>query len=129
MEKSLQQKYRLYHRQNGNFYWQEHASRKQGTLRTRNRREAHTLLNVHEAQRQPILNLSLARTYLAAHDPKIITRTWQHVMIEMATHGIPSPQERASRAFCSQAFDPIRQKPLVQTTSEDLLAVLRANGE
>lgn len=129
MEKDVQQKYRLYRRQNGNFYWQENDSQKQGTLRTRDRREAQTLLNaMNEAQRQPILNLSLARTYLAAHDPKMITRTWRHVMTEMATHGISSTQERASRAFCSKGYDPIRHKPLVQTTADDLLGVLHANG-
>lgn len=125
----MQQKYRLYRRRTGNFYWQDNESKRQGTLRTRDRREAQTLLNaMNEAQRQPLLNLSLARTYLAAHDPKMITRTWQHVMTEMATHGIHSTQERSSRAFCSKGFDPIRQKPLVQTTAEDLLGVLHANG-
>ena len=129
MEKYVQQKHRLYRRRNGNFYWQENASKKQGSLRTRDRREAQTLLNaMNEAQRQPILNLSLARTYLAAHDPKMMTRAWGHVMTEMSTHGIPTTQERASRAFCSRGFDPIRHKPLVQTTAEDLLEILHANG-
>jgi integrase len=82
---------------------------------------------MNEAQRQPILNLSLARAYLIAHDPKMITRTWSEVMDEMATHGIPTTQERCARAFCSKAYNPIRHKPLVQTTAEDLLAV-HANG-
>lgn len=122
-------KYRLYRRRNGKYYWQDNESAKQGTLRTSDRREAETLLNaMNEAQRQPILNLSLARTYLAAHDPQMITRTWQHVMTEMATHGIPSTQERCARAFRSKAYDAIRSKPLVQTTADDLLKVLHANG-
>lgn len=121
-------KYRIYRRRNGVYYWQDNDSPKQGTLRTSDKREAEKLLNaMNESQRQPILNLSLARTYLAAHDPKMITRTWRHVMTEMATHGIPSTQERCSRAFCSKAYDSLRHKPLVQTTAEDLLAVLHAN--
>src|SRR6266487_4111117 len=129
MEKDVRHKYRLYRRRNGNFYWQENASQKQGTLRTSNRREAETLLNaMNESQRQPILNLSLARTYLAAHDAKMISRTWREVMTEMATHGIPSTQERCSRAFCSNAYDSIRHKALVETTADNLLAVLHANG-
>src|SRR5437667_9049149 len=49
-------------------------------------------------------------------------------MDEMATHGIPSTQERCSRACRSKAYDSIRHKPLVQTTAADLLAVLHANG-
>src|SRR5438874_1713142 len=129
MEKDVQQKYRLYRRRNGNFYWQDNDSTKQGSLRTRDRHEAERLLNaMNESQRQPILNLNLARTYLAAHDPTMITRTWQNVMLEMATHGIPSTQERCSRAFCSKAYDSIRKKPLVQTTGADLLAIMHANG-
>jgi len=129
METNVQQKYRLYRRRNGNFYWQENDSSKQGSLQTSNRREAERLLNaMNESQRQPILNLSLARTYLAAHDPKMITRAWQEVMDEMATHGIPTTQERCSRAFCSKAYDSIRHKPLVQTTGADLLAIMHAHG-
>jgi hypothetical protein len=58
----------------------------------------------------------------------MITRTSRHVMTEMATHRIPTTQDRASRAFCSGGFDPIRHKPVVQTTAEDLLRILHANG-
>ena len=66
--------------------------------------------------------------YLAAHDSKMATRTWQAVMDQMATHGIPSTQLRCARGFRSKAYDPIRNKPLVQTTGENLLAVIHANG-
>ena len=55
-------------------------------------------------------------------------RTWQEVMDEMATHGIPTTQERCARGFRSKAYDPIRNKPLVQTTGADLLAIIHANG-
>src|SRR5438128_9269990 len=129
MEKNVQLKYRCYRRRNGVFYWQENDSRKQGTLRTSERREAERLLNAtNESHREPTLNLNLARAYLAAHDPKIAKRTWQAVMDEMATHGIPTTQARCARGFRSKAYNPIRDKPLVQTTGEDLLAVIHANG-
>jgi hypothetical protein len=129
MEKNVQLKYRLYRRRNGVFYWQENSSKKQGTLRSSDRREAERLLNaMNESHRDPTLNLNLARAYLAAHDPKIAHRTWQAVMDEMATHGIPTTQERCARGFRSKAYDSIRNKPLVQTTGEDLLAVIHANG-
>ena len=125
----MQLKYRLYRRRNGVFYWQENDSKKQGTLRTSERREAERLLNaMNESHRQPTLNLSLARAYLAAHDPQMVTRTWQAVMGEMATHGIPTTQDRCARAFRSKAYDSIRNKPLVQTTGADLLAIIHANG-
>ena len=129
MEKNVQLKYRLYRRRNGVFYWQENGSSKQGTLRTSDRRETERLLNaMKESHREPTLNLNLARAYLAAHDPKMAQRTWQAVMDEMATHGIPTTQERCARGFRSKAYDPIRNKPLVQTTGEDLLTIIHANG-
>lgn len=119
----------MYRRRNGRFYWQDKDSAKQGSLQTSDRHAAEKVLNaMNEAQRQPILNLSLARAYLVAHDSKMITRTWSVVMDEMATHGIPSTQERCSRAFRSKAYDSIRHKPLVQTTGADLLAIMHANG-
>jgi integrase len=129
VEKTVQQKYRLYRRRNGVFYWQENDSQKQGTLSTSDKREAERLLNaMNESHRQPTLNLGLARAYLAAHDPKMPTRTWQAVIDEMATHGIPTTQDRCARGFRSKAYDAIRNKPLVQTTGADLLAIIHANG-
>jgi integrase len=129
MEKNVQLKYRLFRRRNGIFYWQANDSPKQGTLRTSDRREAERLLNaMNESHRQPTLNLHLARAYLAAHDPKMAKRTWQGVMDEMATRGIPSTQLRCARGFRSKAYDPIRDKPLVQTNADDLLATIHANG-
>jgi len=129
MEKNVQLKYRMYRRRNAVFYWQENTSKKQGTLRTSDRHEAQRLLNaMNESRRQPTLNLNLARAYLAAHDPKMAQRTWQAVMEEMATHGIPSTQARCARGFRSKAYHPIRNKALVQTTGEDLLVVIHANG-
>jgi integrase len=129
VEKSVQLKYRLYRRRNGNFYWQENDSKKQGTLHTTDRREAERLLNaMNESHREPTLNLNLARAYLVAHDPEMARRTWQAVMDEMATHGIPTTQERCARGFRSRAYDPIRSKPLAQTTAADLLEILHANG-
>ena len=121
--------YRLFRRRNGVFYWQSNDSRKQGTLRTADRRKAECLLNaMNESHRVPIINLNLARAYLVAHDPKMVTRTWQHVMNELATHGVLSTQETYVRHFRNKAFDSIRHRPLVQTTGEELLAVIHANG-
>jgi integrase len=122
-------KYRMYRRSTGGFYWQDKAARKQGSLRTKDRNEAQCLLNaMNEAQRMPMMNLALGRAYLSAHDPKMVTRTWQAVMNEMATHGIPTTQERCARALRSKAYDAIRSKPLVETTSDDLLNIMHRNG-
>lgn len=129
METHVKNKYRLYRRDSGNYYWQENNGTKQGSLKTKDRREAEQLLNaMNEAQRQPLLNLALGRIYLSAHDPKMASRTWQAVMDEMATHGVPSTQARCARALHSKAFDPIRRKIIVETTGEDILRIIHANG-
>lgn len=83
---------------------------------------------MNESHREPTLNLNLARAYLAAHDPRMAQRTWQAVMDEMATHGIPTTQARCARGFRSKAYDPIRNRPLVQTTGENLLTIIHSNG-
>ena len=52
------------------FYAQDSATGKQTSLRTKDETEARSLLNArNEAQRQPVLNLHLARAYLTACDP------------------------------------------------------------
>jgi integrase len=129
VEKNVQLKYRIFRRRNGVFYWQANDSKKQGTLRTTDRRDAERLLNaMNESHREPTLNLNIARAYLAAHDPKMAQRTWQAVMDEMATHGIPTTQERCARGFRSKTYDPLRKKPLVETTGEHLLELIHTNG-
>ncbi len=125
----MQQKYRLYRRNNGTYYWQDNDSPRQGSLKTKNQQEAEALLRAkNESHRQPILNLALGKAYLAAHDPEMPKRTWKMVMGEMATHGIDSTQKRCARALASKAFDPIRDRPLIQTSAQDLLTLLHANG-
>src|SRR5206468_10076989 len=60
--KNVQLKYRLYRWRSGVFYWQENHSRKQGSLKTRDRHEAERLLNaMNESHRVPTLNLNIAR--------------------------------------------------------------------
>jgi integrase len=122
----MQPKYRIYRRGKGVFYWQEIGSTRRGSLRTKDRHAAEELLRTkNESHRQPSLNLALGRAYLSAHDPKMTERTWQRVMDEMASHGVASTRTRCSRAMRCKAFNPIRDKPIVQTTSEDFLTILR----
>ena len=118
----MQEKYRLFRRSNGVFYWQHRETTVQGSLKTKEKKEAERLLVAkNESESQPTLNLALGRAYLAAHDPQMIGRTWQKVMDEMASHGTDSTRVRCHRAMRCKAFDPLRNKILVLTTSEDLL--------
>src|ERR1035441_3864029 len=71
-------------RRAGVFYYEYTTTGKQISLRTKDEAEALTLLHSkNESFRQPVLNLHIARTYLAATDPEIARRTWQVPMDEM----------------------------------------------
>ena len=53
-------RYRLYQRANGVYYWQDQESNKQGSLRTKDRKVAEKLLHSkNESHSQPSINLYL----------------------------------------------------------------------
>ena len=58
------------------FYLEDTVSGKKTSLRTTNRAVAERLLHAHrEAHQQPIINIQIARAYVAASDPAMLTRT------------------------------------------------------
>src|SRR4051812_36447086 len=122
----MKAKFRLFRR--GNVFWfQDNNSGRQGSLHTKDRQEAVMLLNAkNEAFRQPLLNLQIARAYLAAGDPAMSTRTWQYVMDEVAKTRTGATQARWERAVRQAPFDTIRKLTLLQTRAEDFLEVLQS---
>src|SRR5262245_57604409 len=81
----MKQRFRLFQRRGGVFYSVDNVTGKQTSLRTEDPREAQRLLNAkNEAERQPAINLQIARAYLLASDTGIATRTWHDVMEEVA---------------------------------------------
>ncbi len=109
------------------YYSQDSATGKQTSLRTKDEAEARNLLHaLNEAQRQPTLNLHLARAYLTGSDPAYFERTWQTVMEQMQARGQTSSRERYATAFQSPALDGLRSKKLLETTADDFFAAFRA---
>jgi len=114
-------------RRAGVFYCEDTTSRKQVSLRTKDEGEAETLLHArNESVRQPVLNLQIARTYLTATDPEIAARTWQTVMDEMTQDKKGPTLIRYQRAMADKAFDLIRDTPILETQSVQLLKAMRA---
>lgn len=74
------------------------------------------------------MNLVLTQTYLSAHDPRMVTRTWAVVMDEFCSRGSEATRIRHKRVVRSKPMQKIRNKPLVQTTAEDFLEVINAGG-
>ena len=125
MANDMQNKYRLFRRNSGVYFIQENATGKQESLKTRDKQEAMRLYNAkNEAHHQPHLNLQIARGYLMATDPKLVTRTWQEVMEKITTLKTGSTQERWALAIRDRAFDAIRQVPLLETRADQFLKVL-----
>ena len=109
------------------FYGEDTTTGKQYSLHTRDRAEAGRLLNAkNEAERQPAINLQIARAYLAASDPQIAARTWQHVMDEATRLKQGPTLIRWRTAMRDKAFDAIRGLPVLETRPEHFLRVLEA---
>jgi hypothetical protein len=116
-------------RRAGVFYYEDTTTGKQISLRTKDQAEALTLLHSkNESFRQPVLNLHIARTYLAASDPEIAWRTWQVPMDEMTRTKIGPTLIRYHRAIQDRAFDIIRDLPILETHSAYFLRVSLAPG-
>src|SRR6185312_11030934 len=116
--------YRLYKR--GEYFYAENVkTRKQESLRTGDRQEALRLIAAkNEASNNTELTLALGKTYLSVIDPDMATRKWAKAIDMVIQRGGESTQERARRAFTGQAFNSIRDKVIMETTSNDFLAVL-----
>jgi integrase len=123
----MKTRFKLFRRDNGIFYTEDTTNGKQKSLHTKDETEASSLLNAkNEAQRQPVLNLHLARAYLTASDPAFVERTWQSVMEQMQSRGKDSSKERYASVFKSTSFDALRNKRLLETTADDYFAVFKA---
>src|SRR6185436_10546178 len=112
----MNQRFILFQRA-GVFYYEDRQTRKQTSLRTRDEAEALTLLHAkNESARQPVLNLQIARTYLAACDPALSARTWQQVLEQIASTKQGDTRERWKYVIADPAFDLIRHHKLIETT-------------
>jgi integrase len=102
---------------------------KRESLRTRDKDDAKRIIEAkNNATRQPAMNIAIAKAYLVGADPKLMERTWTCVMDQFCARGKETTRQRMRRAVKSKAFDPIRKKKLIETTSDDFLAVFKSSG-
>jgi hypothetical protein len=124
----MKQPYSLFKR-GSTFYLQDARTGKQPSLNTKDRSKAQRLVNAeNEAINDRLLNLALGQTYLRAHNPQISQRTWGDLLKEFGCKGKESTRQRQARAIKSKDFDPIRNLKVVETTTDDFLAVLKKCG-
>ena len=123
-------KYRLFkmNSRGGRYYAEEIATGLRKSLKTADKEEAEKLLHAkNEAARNPHLNQRMAQTYLAGSDPQALSRTWQDVLdaiISSKDEGSDN-HYRWTTAGKDGAFDIIRAEPLLSTTPDAMLAVLK----
>lgn len=122
----MKQRFRLYRRKKGGrFYLHDGLTGKQESLKTRDREAARRFLHSkNEAEKQPAVNLQIARAYLAATDPAIGSRTWRYVMEEIVKLKQGETARRWQVAIKDRAFNSLRDLVILETRSEHFLRVL-----
>ncbi len=123
----MKTRYRLIRRGiRGNaFYCVDTKTGKRTSLGTDNEDDARQIVEAkNQSERQPVLNLQIAKAYLAGTDSGVSTRTWQHAMEILINNKHGSNQERWRRAVPDKAFDLIRHRTIIETKGELLLKVL-----
>jgi len=103
----MKQRFRLYrHSASGRFYSHDSVTGKQESLGTTDRSEAVRLLHSkNEADRQPAINLQIARAYLAAGDQAIMTRTWEAVLSAQKPIHMQLRIRKDSADWCGDAIE------------------------
>ena len=108
------------------WYFEDGQSGEQKSLGTQDKSEAVRLLEIkRQSASNPAFNQLMLKTCLSFHDGLLAKRTWTEVMNQIQSHGKESTQSRCKIAVANKAFDRIRNKKLIETTSDDLLLILR----
>jgi integrase len=126
----MKTRYRLIRRgiRGGKFYCVDTVTRKRTSLNTLDEDEARQIAEAkNQAERQPEINLQIAKAYLAATDENFINRTWREVMAEFVKTKTGNNRTRSERAVMDKSFDSIRDLQLIETRSEHFLRVLEAS--
>ena len=119
--------YRIFSRR-GVYYAEDRSSGHQTSLRTRCRVEANQIIAAkNQAAAQPVLNLTMARAYLTASSPEMMTRTWLDVMKEIETGYADSESslKRWRKFMRSEPMEALVNVPLLMTENTQLLAAMR----
>jgi integrase len=108
------------------FYCVDKISGKRTSLQTTNKDEARQIVEAkNQAERQPVLNLQIAKAYLAGTDNGIATRTWQEALDALIGTKLGANQHRWQTAAKDKALLPLLPRVLIETPAELLLGVMQ----
>jgi integrase len=126
----MKTRYRLIRRgiRGNGFYCVDTKTGKRASLHTSNEDEALQIIEAkNNSERQPVLNLHIAKAYLAGTDNGIATRTWQQAIEALTNTKQGANQQRWRIAAKDKALAPLLPKIIVETQGESLLQALQ-NG-
>jgi hypothetical protein len=127
--KTMNARYRLTYRgvRGGMFYSFDKKLGKRFSLGTRDEAEAQQLIEAKNiAERQPTLNLQIAKAYIAGSDTGVKTRTWREAMEALTNTKHGANKERWQRVAKDKALALLLDKVVIETQGEQLLKVLQS---
>jgi hypothetical protein len=108
------------------FYCVDTRTTKRFSLQTNSEDSARQIVAAkNQAERQPVLNLQIAKAYLAGTDNGITTRTWHDAMAALTNTKQGANQERWRRVAKDKALAPLLPGIIIETQGELLLRVMR----
>lgn len=122
-------RYRLTRRgiRGGTFYCVDKTTGKRTSLQTTDQDEARQIVEArNQAERQPGLNLHIAKAYLAGTDNGMATRTWQQALEALIQTKLGTNQQRWRIAARDKALAPLLPRVIIDTPGELLLQVMQA---
>jgi integrase len=122
-------RYRLTYRgiRGGIYYCVDKTTGKRTSLQTTNQDEARQVVEAkNTAERQPVLNLQIAKAYIAGTDSGITSRTWQQAIESVTNTKQGANKERWLRVVKDRALAPLLPRVIIETQGEVLLKVLQS---
>ena len=124
----MKARYRLICRgiRGGAYYCVDTTTGKRTSLGTNDADAARQIIDArNNSERQPILNLQIAKAYLAGSDNGIKTRTWQHAIEALINTKKGANQHRWKTAAKDKALAILLSQVIIETKGETLLKVLQ----
>ena len=125
----MKKRYRLTRRgsRGDTLYCVDSTTGKRTSLNTSDEDAAEQIvLAKNQAERQPALNLQIAKAYMAGTDRGTATRTWKDAIESLTAMKQGANQERWRRVLSDQAFVPLWPLVVIETQGDTLLKVLQA---
>ena len=124
----MKTRYRLIRRgiRGNKFYCVDTTTGKRTSLGTANEDDAQQVIAAkNNSERQPVLNLQIAKAYLAGSDNGMTTRTWQDAIESLTSTKHCANQHRWKTAAKDKAFATLLPQVIIESKGETILKVLQ----